>query len=168
MRIFIRIIMIGFFVAGTLTTTHAVGQVLKSQSPLQGSAAPEFRLESVNGGEIQLAEFRKNQPVILFYWATWCPHCRTQLSELNREKEAIQGKGIKLLLVNVGEKAKTVEGYLSKNNIDLPVALDQDTSVAREYGVVGVPVFFLVDKAGIVRDVQHDLPENYEEILKAE
>jgi peroxiredoxin len=168
MRNLIRIIMIGLFVAGILTTTHAMGQVLKIQSPLQGSSAPEFRLESVKGGEIQLTEFRENQSVILFYWATWCPHCRTQLSELNREKEAIQGKGIKLLLVNVGENARQVQGYLSRNNINLPVALDQDTSVAGEYGVVGIPMFFLVDKTGIVRDVQHELPENYEEILKAE
>jgi hypothetical protein len=76
-------------------------------------------------------------------------------------------KGIKIVLVDIGETEAVVQQYVQKNNIHMPIFLDTDSSVAESYGLVGVPTFYFVDEKGVVRDVQHSLPEDYEAILSA-
>lgn len=130
-----------------------------------GKPAPDFTLPTAGGAKMSFAEFRSDKSAIVFFWATWCPHCRRELGNLNASKEAIEKKGIRIALVDIGEDEQTVQQYLQKNKIGLTVFLDQDSSVAESYNIIGVPTFYFVDKTGIVRDVQHSLPENYEEIF---
>lgn len=135
------------------------------ENGLEGEPAPEFDLKLVGGSMTKMSEYRQELSAIVFFWATWCPHCREQLKEMNAEKEEFARQGIKLVIVDVGEEERVVANYMKKKQIDLDVFLDQDSAVSEEYGIIGVPTFFFVNKEGEIQAIKHSLPDNYARIL---
>ncbi len=137
------------------------------QNPLIAEKAPEFSLPGLDGKEVSLSHLRGNKSAILFFWATWCPHCREALKELNEQAAEIEGKGIKIILINFGESQKEVQSYVNRNEIKLTVLLDKESTLGEPYAIIGVPTFFFIDPDGMVQAVEHAMPGNYEEILLA-
>ncbi|MCK5580942.1 MAG: TlpA family protein disulfide reductase [Candidatus Omnitrophica bacterium] len=165
MKSLTRIFVLSCLFFGALGSSYASGQFFFFQNPMVGEVAPDFILETLNGGKKSLEEFRDGDPAIVFFWATWCLHCRTQLKELNDSAAEIQEKGIKLVLVDLGESSSQVRAYLKDNGVSLNVFLDKTSEIAEEYGVVGIPTFYFLDKKGIIQAVEHDIPENHEALL---
>jgi peroxiredoxin len=141
------------------------GPFLGTHSSLIGQSAPDFTLETLRGQEASMAQFRGGQPAMIFFWATWCPHCRRELGDLIRQGNQIERKGIKVVLVDVGESLQEVKAYFDAHEISYEVFLDRNKKVAKNYRIVGVPTFFFVNKEGNVVAAEHTLPRNYEEIL---
>jgi len=133
---------------------------------LVGKKAPDFKLERLKDGATSLQELRKSGKAIVFFWATWCPHCREQLKEVIARKEELSKQGIAVALVDIGEDAATVQKFLAAKGYDLNVFLDVNSSTAEIYQVVGVPSLFFVGADGVVRDMQYGFPTDYKEILK--
>jgi peroxiredoxin len=149
-----------------LAATPAHAQFFRVfQNPLIGKQAPDFKLATLKSGEVSMTDFREGKSAIIFFWATWCPHCRTQLKELDKKKEELSRKGIKIILVDLQEPVRQVASYMEKNKLDLEVFLDKDQSVAEQYAIIGVPTFYFLNKDGIIRAIEHEIPSNYEEIL---
>ena len=159
---FVIILLVSFW---AINGSHAMGQFFFFENPLIGQKAPDFTLNSVHQKNINLTAYRDGKPVIIFFWATWCPHCRVQLDMLHKNQAALQAKGVRVALVDLGENAKQVQSYISANNINMDVFLDEDASVSDAYGVIGIPTFILVNADGIVRAVEHEIPADYEQIL---
>jgi peroxiredoxin len=129
---------------------------------LQGKPAPDFALQSVAGKTERLTDLIKgSNGAMVFFWATWCPHCREQIAELAKRREEIEKDGIKIILVDIGEEANQVAAYLKRGGISFDVLLDVDSAVAQEYEIVGVPTFFFLSADGIVVASKNILPENY-------
>lgn len=150
----------GVFFFGSL---QASGQFFFMKNENIGKPVKEFNLKLLGGKEASLTDFREGKKAIVFFWATWCPHCRTELSKLNEKKSEIDSLGIKLVLVDVGESSEVVAQYFDKNKIDMDVFLDEKNEAAETYEVMGVPTFYFVGEDGIVRDVTHSLPKNIED-----
>ena len=134
-------------------------------NPLVGQSAPDFTLETTGGQEVNMTQYRGGQPAMIFFWATWCPHCRKQLKELTQNRQAIEASGITIILVDVGESLQKVSGYINANNISFDIFLDESTETASEYKVSGVPTFFFINREGTIIDVTNILPDDYQEIL---
>lgn len=162
----IRVILIIYITVFSFSTLDASGQMFFFQNSLLGEQAPEFSLDTVRSSQVALSQFRGDQPAIIFFWATWCPHCQTQLEELNEHRVAIEEKGIKIILVDMGESADIVKAYLQQHKITFDSFLDTEAHVSEKYRVLGIPTFIFVDKNGIVRSVDHRLPANYVEVLQ--
>lgn len=160
-----RIIVLSCLILAAVGPSKAWGQFFFFENPLVGEQAPDFTLNTVNGKDVNLTKFRDGNAAIVFFWATWCPHCRVQLKELNGEGPEMEKRGIKIVLVDLEEGAEQVRSYLEKHEIQFNVFLDSDAAVSQKYGIVGVPTYFFIDKSGIVQAVEHEIPENYEEIL---
>ena len=111
--------------------------------------APPFSLKTLNGGQVSLKDF-KGKPVLLAFWATWCPSCIEEMPLL--EKFSIGNKDplVILTLVIDGEKESKVQRVVKEKKITLPVLLDPKEKTARSYGVKFVPVAFLIDRDGFV------------------
>ena len=133
--------------------------------PLIGQLAPNFTLGTLSDQNKTMSLTRDGQSAIIFFWAVWCPHCRRQLTALTQQQADIEKKGIKIILVNVGEDLRKVKDYFSANNISSDVFLDQNSAVAGNYNIVGVPTFFFVNTEGIIIAAEHSLPSDYENIL---
>ena len=145
--------------------SQAMGQFFFMENEAIGKPVADFTLPTVGGTAMNFAQFRGNNKAIIFFWATWCPHCRRELGVLNQKKEELAQKGIKIALVDIGEDAAAVKQYLQKNKVDMTVFLDKETSVAESYNLVGVPTFLFVDTQGIVRGLEYSLPDDYEAIF---
>lgn len=152
-----------FSLIGIVTTSRA--QIFSLRSPLIGKTAPDFTLATMKGGQVNLKEHLQGERAIVFFWATWCPHCRDALKDLNRDAMKFNDLGIKIVLVDIGEDKETVLEYAKKNNLAFDILLDERSAVGEQYGVIGVPMFFFVNKEGVIKDAQHSLPKNFEEIL---
>ena len=140
-------------------------QFFVMENPLLNEKAPDFTLNNMKGEKVNFAQYRDHKPTILFFWATWCPHCRQELKELNKAKNEILQKGIKILLVDVGEDAAQVNKYVAKNNLTFDIVLDADQEIGEKYGLIGVPTFFFVNQDGVVKAVEHVLPKKFEDIF---
>jgi peroxiredoxin len=162
MKLFLKIMVVAVLLTAVLKSCSPFSQ---ETHPLTGQPAVDFTLSTLSGQEQNMAAYRNGRPAIIFFWATWCPHCRTQLKELAQQRSDIEGKGIKLILVDVGESLQEVKDYVQAQGISSDVFLDEASQVAEEYRIVGVPTFFFVDQDGMVTDVRNYLPQGYQEIL---
>lgn len=164
MKVLIRTAFCFLLLFGALGPSQAMGQFFMFENPLVGEKAPEFSLKTAQGNDVNLTQLREGRNAMVFFWATWCPHCMEQLKRLTGpEGEAIEKKGIQIILVDIGESAAEVNSYIKKNKLRFDVLLDQDEKVSEQYNLVGVPTFIFIGKDGVVRSVEHSIPENIDE-----
>jgi cytochrome c biogenesis protein CcmG/thiol:disulfide interchange protein DsbE len=121
-----------------------------------GVAAPNFSLQTVDGKTVQLSDFA-GRPVWINIWASWCAPCRAEMPDIqqviNETGGGMEGTGPVVLLISLGENPADVERYLSTTRYQLPVLLDPQFSISRDYRVTGLPTHFFIDRQGIVRDI---------------
>ncbi|HSA31986.1 MAG TPA: TlpA disulfide reductase family protein [Candidatus Omnitrophota bacterium] len=146
-------------------TTVSLAQFNLFGNPLIGKQAAEFTLKDLDGQEWTLSQIREGRPAILFFWATWCPHCRTQLSALNQQIEEIHKKGIEVILIDLEEGPKQVKAFMDRNGLELNVLVDTDGRTTDDYVIPGVPTFYFIGADGKIRTVEHHLPDDYEKLL---
>jgi peroxiredoxin len=131
-------------------------------STLIGKPAADFTLNTLKEQNVNLTQYRDGKKAIIFFWATWCPHCRTELKRLAQIHQEIEAKGIKLVVISLGEQRDTVEAYVERNQIPFDIFLDEEQSLEESYRIVGVPTIFFLDEKGVIKLVDHALPENLE------
>ena len=104
----------------------------------------------------------------MFFWATWCPYCRDELSLLNEKYPELQKDGIALLAINIGESAERINRFMKNYNLNFPVLLDANNNVAYDYAVLGIPEYVLIDKEGYVVYYENRFihREQYQRLLK--
>lgn len=120
-------------------------------APIPGYLAPQFVLNSTLGEEIALEDYL-GQPVILNFWATWCPPCRAEVPHFQDASVKYNGRAA-VLGIDQGEPQSVVTDFANSFALTYPLLLDQDNSVNREYGVSALPTTIFVDAQGIVREV---------------
>ena len=118
-----------------------------------GNLAPVFQLQSLSGEDVSLQSFR-GRPVLLNFWASWCGPCRVEMPFLQGILDDMEwsSKGLVILTVNIGESPDTAKKFMEANQLSLPVVLDRDQKVAREYNIRALPTTFFVDENGIIGD----------------
>ncbi|MFC1594031.1 peroxiredoxin family protein [Candidatus Omnitrophota bacterium] len=136
--------------------------------PVIGEEAPTFHLQSTTGSTVSISTYTKRQPIILFFWTTWCPHCRTQIRSLKTDYAELKKSGIALFTIDSGESEGVVAKYVDREQISFPVLLDKDNKVSRAYRVVGVPTYVLIDGQGIIVHTANAFPNNYKFLLGLE
>jgi peroxiredoxin len=131
------------------------------------SFVPDFTLEDIQGDKITLNSFKNKQPVLLFFWTTWCPFCRSELKLLNDIDAVLLKHDMKILTVNVGESQGQIERFFRNRDGVYPVLLDKDTKVSRSFNVLGVPTYVIINKCGKVVYKGNYFPyEEYEDLLR--
>jgi peroxiredoxin len=121
-------------------------------APRKGKIAPDFTLVDLDGNEVSLSDFR-GQPVLINFWATWCPPCRTEMPDIAAAYEEHRDKELVVLAVNVEESADNVRGFADEDKVSFPVLLDGDGAVARQYRVRALPTSFFINRDGVIADV---------------
>jgi peroxiredoxin len=122
--------------------------------PQVGQPAPDFDLETLEGGRVRLAEHR-GHPVLVNFWASWCKPCSDEMPEIILAYRRLHGAGLEVLAINLTdqERKKDIRRFADQFQLPFPVALDVRGKVRRRYGLIGVPMTVFVDSAGIVRAV---------------
>ena len=165
MKTILKVGIMAIVLMASYQASEASAQFFFLKNPLIGKPAKNFTLKTLKGEEKNLTQLRNGGNAIVFFWATWCPHCREQLHQLKQMGAEIEKKGIKIILVDLEESDKQVQAYVDKQQISFTVLLDEEATVGEQYEVVGVPTLIFIDKAGVVKAVEHSVPDNYETIF---
>lgn len=132
-------------------------------------AAPDFHLKDLQGQSVSLAQFKGRRPVLLEFWATWCPYCMAARPEVARLRQKISRKELAILGINVGAGGDSLEHvklFEARHPSPYPVLYDKGSAVSDSYGVEGIPLFIVVNKRGDVVYRAHQLPDNIEKYLR--
>lgn len=121
---------------------------------------PMFSLQTPSGETVQLPTYIGKKPILLVFWATWCPLCRSAVPRLNQINTA--GK-VQIIAINVEESRNKVSSFMSKNNVTYPVVLDPDGKTTYAFHMPGVPGYVVVDTAGRIVYRGESFPESISE-----
>jgi len=120
----------------------------QSLTPISGKPqAPEFKMMDMDDVVHKLSDY-KGKPIIINFWATWCPPCRAELPSMNRAWKKVKDDGIEMLAVNVGEDEDTIFAFSGEYPIDFTVLLDENGKEIRNWPIKGLPTTFVVDPKG--------------------
>lgn len=160
-----RLLLITFILGGVWIYMSRVPAAVADRdrsltAPMTGFLAPDFTLKALDGGDMQLSTLR-GKPVILNFWATWCPPCRAEMPELEALWQRYKDDGLLLIGVDQGENAATVERF-ARGVVDttFPLLLDTNQAVGRAYGVRALPTTVFIDAEGRIQDVRIGGPMN--------
>jgi peroxiredoxin len=163
---FMRFVRILFLSCVLTTATVAMSFAMANPgyigSTLIGKPAADFTLNTLREQNVNMTKYRDGKKAIIFFWATWCPHCRTELKRLAEIHKDIEAKGIKLIIISVGEQRDTVQAYIDRHQYPFDVFLDEDQALEESYRIVGVPTLFFIDENGVIKLMDHALPEDIE------
>ncbi len=115
-----------------------------------GKKAPDFSIKDLSGRTVSLSSF-EGRPILLNVWATWCPYCRKERPHLKSLYKEYKSKGLVIIAVSTDKSVEKVRRYLKKIPMDFIILMDQDSIVARSYGVYALPTSFLIDRKGIIK-----------------
>lgn len=115
-----------------------------------GSPAPDFQLENMSGKMVKLSDY-KGKTVILNFWATWCPPCKTEMPYIedfyikNKDKNVIV---LAINLTNLEKNKNDIQQFINDHHLTFPVLLDGKGKVAKVYQNLTIPTTFIIDKTG--------------------
>jgi thiol-disulfide isomerase/thioredoxin len=114
--------------------------------------APDFTVYDPEGNAIKLSELR-GKPVVLNFWASWCPPCRSEMPEFDKMSDEV-GDSVQFMMVNLTdgsqETEKTAIDYILENGFTFPTYLDLNQEAAAGYGIRGIPTSIFIDKDGYI------------------
>ena len=117
------------------------------------AALPKFKLNDLSGRAVE-AEQLSGRVVLVEFWATWCPPCRSTLAWLGDLKRKY-GENVAILALAVESREDQIRSVSSSLGPDLRIAIT-DASTAEAFGnITSVPTMFLFDRSGKVAQVHH-------------
>jgi len=120
----------------------------QSMDNIQGMA-PVIVATTLKGDVFDLRE-HQTKPILVHFWATWCPICQFENSNIANIAEDYQV----ITIASWSETEREVREYLKNENLILPVIVDEDGEWAKVYGVKGVPSSFILDKKGGIQFIE--------------
>lgn len=111
--------------------------------------APEIKGLSLQGEPISLTMLQ-GKPVLVHFWATWCPICGLE----NKSIEAISRKHQVLSIVIDDAPPEDLLAYMEREQLSYPTLHDSSATIANQYVVSGVPASYIVDARGKIRFVE--------------
>ena len=115
-----------------------------------GSTAPAFQTSRIDGAAEQFPAAYAGKALVVRFWADWCKFCEGEMKAIEPVYRANQGK-LQVLAINAGQDKATIKAFMAKIGVSYPALLDENSAIARSYGVVGLPTTFFIDGQGIVR-----------------
>lgn len=118
-----------------------------------GKPAPELEIARWFPDDPKPLSSLRGRPVLLVFWATWCPHCRRAMPGIADKYERFRDRGLEVIAVTRHSRGQTdadVTRYIEEKGIPFPVAVDAGGVTSRRYGVSGIPAAALIDRTGKV------------------
>ena len=137
-------LLLGCVLAAPVFAQQATIRLVRNPDP-----APDFKLDTLDGKPLSLAEYR-NKVILLNFWATWCGPCRAEIPDLveleNKYKDRLQIIG----LVVDDDDPDAIKKFVDQFAINYPVAIATDTLRMEYGGIPALPTSFLLDAEGRV------------------
>ena len=118
----------------------------------EGLAAPDFKVSTLDGGELQLDDFT-GKVLVLHFWATWCAPCVKQTPELKQFYDKYRGnENFTIVSLSLDDAAHYARSHAKRNQLTWPQAwIGKDSTMQDDYGVDSAPHYVVIGSDGIVR-----------------
>jgi cytochrome c biogenesis protein CcmG/thiol:disulfide interchange protein DsbE len=123
-----------------------------SSSPLIGQPAPTDPIPLQDGtGAVSVAD-HLGDIVVVNFWASWCIPCRTEYPALVEAADDYADFGTTFIAVNYQDDAPRADAFIEElgRSVAMVYAIDEGSSTAFDWGVLGLPETFFVDRDGVV------------------
>ncbi len=133
--------------------TRETSEINNTQAPTPDASinyAPDFTFMDKDGNAVKLSDFR-GKPVVLNFWATWCPPCKQELPDFDRAAETYKDDVV-FLMVNLTDGQRDtvdiVKAFVADNGYTFPVYFDTTYSAANSYMVSSIPTTYFINAKG--------------------
>ncbi|MCQ2144494.1 MAG: TlpA family protein disulfide reductase [Bacteroidales bacterium] len=118
-----------------------------------GSAAPEFTIPRLDGGELSLADL-KGMYVVLDFWASWCKDCRADLPKMKEAFERFGSTGVEFVGISLDDDRAAWEAAVKEFDLKYIQVSEgkkwADSTVAPLFGIKWIPTMYLISQDGNV------------------
>ncbi len=114
----------------------------------EGPQVPERSFARLDGGEMRLSEFA-GQPMVVNFWASWCPPCIAEMPDLERVHGDL-GDRLHFVGINTQDDRERARELATQTGVTYDLGLDPDGELFRDLEVVSMPSTYLVDADGVI------------------
>lgn len=116
----------------------------------QKKMAPDFSVVDAQGNTVKLSDLA-GKPVVLNFWASWCPPCKSEMPEFEAVYQEL-GSEVQFMMVDATDgQRETVEiaaSYVAAQGYTFPVFFDTQFEASYQYNVQSIPKTYFIDKDG--------------------
>ena len=139
-----------------------------AQAVEEGDIAPLFTLPDIQAGKAAISlESLRGKTVYVDFWASWCAPCLRSMPLINELYGKYRDQDFEVIAINVDDPIEDGQDFLLDTPLDYLIAADTDNAVLSEYGVIGMPTSFLIDKDGTIRMIHMGFRGNDIELIEA-
>lgn len=121
----------------------------KGSNPKELQPAPDFSVQIIGGKRVSLQNFR-GKPLVVNFWASWCPSCREEMPALANVASRY-GNRVRFLGIIFQDTEANAIAFEKQAKIPYKSALDPGGKAAAVYKISGVPETFVIDSKGRLR-----------------
>ena len=163
-----------------LAGMSAPANAAETETVTLGKTAPDFEIELIAGTAYALNEdgtepvtriFRlsdwRGKVVVINFWATWCPPCRTEMPDMEKLSQEY-ADDVVFIGIDLGEEAETVLQFIEQSGYTYNFAIDATYALMESYPTDGIPYTVVVDAEGVVSSIRLGLAtyEKLKEMLQ--
>lgn len=131
-------------------STPATGESEKTNEKNEKTQIlPDFTVTDLQGNPVKLSDY-KDKIVVINFWATWCPPCKAEMPEFNELAQEFKKDGdvelLEITLVDDRSNKESVLQFISENNLDMNILLDDTGEAASTYGISAIPTTLVAGK----------------------
>lgn len=130
------------------TAAHTDGE--STSEELELDLAPDFTVYDKDGTPVKLSDMR-GTPVVLNFWASWCPPCKSEMPDFDEICKEYGGKVV-FMMVNLtdgqNETQESAQTFIDSMGYTFPVYFDKDSDAAYTYGIQSIPTTFFINADG--------------------
>jgi thiol-disulfide isomerase/thioredoxin len=136
----------------TVLSAIAIALTFASSAPgaAGAKAVPNVAVHAADDSLVSFERF-KGQVVLIDFWASWCPPCKTSFPALDALAREFDHRGVQVLAVNVDERRRDADAFLNTHPHSMTVLFDAMGAAPLAFGVRGMPSSFVVDRSGTIR-----------------
>ncbi|MBZ5491099.1 MAG: TlpA family protein disulfide reductase [Acidobacteriia bacterium] len=144
-RRFVLLIVVAVLAIGVYEGFHRFGSHKAVMSLSNLSAAPQFSAKDINGGSVNMPDY-KGKVVLVNFWAAWCTPCAEEVPQFIALQKKYQDQGLQVVGVSVDDNPEVLLRFYRKYQMNYPVVAG-DLKIADGFGgVLGLPTTFLIGR----------------------
>lgn len=125
--------------------------------PVEGDKAPDFTLTTLDGKQRSLSEL-KGKAIMLNFWGTWCPPCKTEMPAIQQAYIMNKNRGFEVVSINIRENELPVSNFAKQMGLTFPIWMDKDREVVKQYKIGPIPSSFFINREGeIIKRIEGPL-----------
>ncbi len=148
--LFFSLIVLNSCTSPSLTDAQALGNEQSASTGIsKGQTPPDFIIKTIDGKEIRLSEFKGNKPVLLYFWASWCPYCK---QDLGIAKDIFPNYADKAAFIaidlDLNENADLIRKYKEKMGLRNIEFAEGNKRILSDYSIIYTTTKYAIGKNG--------------------